>query len=244
MTYRTFRLLLPEGYALYINIFKNAEKGTVFNRIWDKNVRDYSTSYFSSNPTSMGSRLAEEETAIFYTKEGLLYFDELRCDVLTPWETKYPGFLTMAFPKNSTYFPLFHFQAIRHFENGVIFALRNRWTTFRSDHCKNSGPQSLGLEKLVSLFGLLAVASTCAVAIFIMEKLAQIKGPLGLGQVKNLSMEKQWNQDGTLEQEFLMLSLNEMTNRFEISEKRRFIFEMQRIVNLSIRNSNMNSNMK
>ena len=208
----------------YSQMFKNAQRGTILNKIWEKNGGNDSTSYFVGEEDGLEMLLKEEYTALYYQKEGLMHASEYRCEVLVPWETNYPGFLSMAFPKNSTYFPFFHYQTVRHFENGVIFALRNRWTTYRLDHCSVNEPQPLGLEKLISLFGLLGMAAVCASVIFSMEKLT--------GHMANKITAESKRAFLNMRPE-LMAKLNDMMVIHGIANRNLFIYEVQKIVHLA-----------
>ena len=195
-------------------------------------IRD-STSYFPGGHKALETLNDEDATAIFYSKEGLLYHEEFRCDILGPWETEYPGFLTMAFPKNSSYFPFFHYQTIRHFESGVLFALRNRWTTFNTDHCKTNEPSPLGLEKLISLFGLLAVSSLAAIFVFALEKISSIER--SKTNEKVIPVKRDFWPSGRGNQDEIWMNLDFIVEKFQIREKKQFTQEMQKLLLLSKR---------
>ena len=214
-------------------MFKNAEEGSIFQQIWDKNGGDDSNEYFTDEITGLEMLLKEDKTALFYTREGFLHFQEFRCEVLMPWKTKYPAFLTMGFPKNSPYFPFFNYQMMHHFENGVVPALRQRWLTFGTDHCKDNGLKPLGLEKLISLFGLLAVASIAAIALFLAEKILALGSREGhKGQIAKKIVEQEVRErDGLTPQ--MVMKLPEVMTNYGIVQKRKFISDMTDFVLLS-----------
>ena len=45
--------------------------------------------------------------------------DEVKCDVLVPWETDFPNLLAMAVPKGSPFYEAFKYQTLRQMEVGT-----------------------------------------------------------------------------------------------------------------------------
>lgn len=203
-------------------MFRKAEDGTIFQRIWDKNGGDSGNEYFNGELSGLEMLLREDKTALFYTREGFLHFQEFRCTVVMPWRTKYPAFLTMGFPKNSPYYPFFSYQMLRHFENGVVPALRERWLTFGTDHCKDDGLKPLGFEKLVCLFGLLAAAALAAVGVFSVEKILTIGRSEDTGKTREQDTKTK-----------MIHKLQEIMINHGILQERKFVADMADLIRLA-----------
>ena len=45
--------------------------------------------------------------------------DNVKCDVLVPWETDFPNLLAMAVPKGSAYYKALKYQTLRQMEVGT-----------------------------------------------------------------------------------------------------------------------------
>ena len=224
---------MPEFYSLYINIFKNGEPGSIFRQIYDKDVKDNPGAIFPEERGALERLMQEQKMAMFYNQEALLDYEEFRCDILAPWLTKYPGFLTLAFPKNSAYFPFFQYQTIRYFENGVIEVLRNRWTTFKMDHCLNTEPTSLGLEKLISLFGLLGTSALLALVVFCFEKVAGFGGGPFLSSAERSKVDDEMFFVQSVVEGAMQSHLNRVMLKFSIGDRRLFMDEMRHLLALA-----------
>ena len=221
-------LILPEHYTLYLNVFRNAEKGSVFKRIYEQTLANDTRPYFDNEKEAVPRLRVEDDLAIFYTREGLLHYDQFRCDLIAPWMTQYPAVLSMAFPKDSRYFEFFRHQIFRNFENGVMDSLRKRWTTFPSELCLEEGSNSLGLEKLVSLFALIASASILAVLIFVLESvLGFALSRRSKSQVTDITFKPPSSR-----QTIYQGQLNRIIFEFNIQDKSEFVAEVSRTINL------------
>lgn len=92
------------------------------------------------------------------------------------YKSNYPKHLSMALPRGSPFFPFLHYHIVRYIEKGTLDFVGKRWQPPRL-HCPSSRARqsirassssdlSLGLEKLIGLFTILAVGFGSAIAVF------------------------------------------------------------------------------
>lgn len=111
----------------------------------------------------------------YFPKETVLSYGDYICRMDMPWSSRYPRFLSPAFPKGSPYRALIHHRLMRHLEGGTLSAISERWRGDAMSACQKPSPfMALGKEKLVGLFALLAAGFAVAVALFLAEFLAKM----------------------------------------------------------------------
>lgn len=112
------------------------------------------------------------------TKENVMFFSDHQCDIVIPYISHTPRFISYGFPKNSPYRDLFQYNVLKLQETGALALIKAR--NHHSPKCLDTREVSLGLRKLVSMFGIVALGSGLALAVFFLEKATILaKGPEG-----------------------------------------------------------------
>ena len=108
--------------------------------------------------------------AYFANKETVFSQEATKCDVLMPWETEFPNLLGMAVAKESVYYEMLMFRTLRQMDMGTWQILTQRMKKGQPI-CSVDVSASLGIEKLVSVFSIVAFGYILSSAIGIREAL-------------------------------------------------------------------------
>ncbi|TRY78917.1 hypothetical protein TCAL_10582 [Tigriopus californicus] len=114
-----FKLSLPSYYDLYLGIFLDAPAGSVFDQVYQTKVAGQEDAYFINEPDGLEKITANEDLAVFYNIESFADYKMYQCQIEAPWVTLYPGLLSVAFPKDSEYFPFIQYQTMRLLDQGT-----------------------------------------------------------------------------------------------------------------------------
>lgn len=164
------RLSLPNYYDLYSGIFTDAIPGSIFEQIYRAKVAGHENSFFVNESDGLEKIVANENSAVFYNIESFADKKTYQCQIVAPWVTLYPGLLSVAFPKDSEYFPFIQYQTMRLLDQGTSSRAWNAIVRDMDSTCETTKLSGLGVHKLVSLFGLLGLAGVLSVTILIVER--------------------------------------------------------------------------
>ena len=160
------------------------------------------------------SSLEKALNTLFSIDNGALYFNEESvisaipdsklCDINVVWRNTAPGYISFGLKKDSPFYELFKMQTMKLFNTGSLKLLVNTWLkkdfTSSCEKQRNVSPESksLGYEKLVSLFIIIAAGFLLAVIVMIIEKLCNIKinnGSVQKSRKPNDNMMKVYEKD-------------------------------------------------
>lgn len=215
-----------EGGGLMIDSFARAEEGTALNKIYKKFFEDRLDQLYPDIETGLASIVENPYEAFFNVIESILVYKDYQCSTIVAWKTNYPNFLSLAFPKNSRYFKFFNFKTLQFIESGALDVLTYRYIQpFEKRQCELEGPSGLGLEKLISLFGLLGGAAMISGLIFLFETFGQVgrvsRTPTPLVPLGSSISLRYW--------------IDTMPIKYDIANKEAFMAEMDKIVWLAKR---------
>eukprot|EP00094_Tigriopus_californicus_P003818 TCALIF_03674-PA protein Name:"Similar to GRIN2D Glutamate receptor ionotropic, NMDA 2D (Homo sapiens)" AED:0.45 eAED:0.49 QI:0/0/0/0.66/1/1/3/0/636 len=170
-----YKVTTNKGGGLMIDSFARAEEGTALNQIYRKFFEDQLDQLYPDIKTGLENLVKNPYEAFFNVIESVLGYKDYQCSIIVAWKTNYPNFLSLAFPKNSRYFKFFNFKTLQFIEGGALDVLTYRYIQpFEQRQCELEGPSGLGLEKLISLFGLLGGATIMSGLIFLFETFGRV----------------------------------------------------------------------
>ncbi|XP_059096590.1 uncharacterized protein LOC131891101 isoform X1 [Tigriopus californicus] len=189
------RLSLPSYYDLYLGIFLDAPAGSVFDQVYQTKVAGQEDAYFINEPDGLEKITANEDLAVFYNIESFADYKMYQCQIEAPWVTLYPGLLSVAFPKDSEYFPFIQYQTMRLLDQGTSSRALKAILREVSGTCEVQEQSGLGLHKLISLFGLLTFAAVLSIVILSLERAAFSTTILSQDLIQSKSMENDGQAD-------------------------------------------------
>ncbi|XP_059096592.1 probable glutamate receptor [Tigriopus californicus] len=167
-----FKLSLPSYYDLYQEIFSAAPPNSIFNQVYQAKVVGKEDAFFDSESDGLDKLMVEPDSGVFYNVESFADYKMYQCQIVAPWVTLFPDLLSVAFPKDSVFFPFIQYQTMRLLDQGTSSRALKAILRDVSGTCEVQQQSGLGLHKLVSLFGLLTFAAVLSIAILILERAA------------------------------------------------------------------------
>lgn len=153
-----------------------AKPGTTYANLYHTYIEpNPKTSTFGSATQALKALTAETSVpkALFYQTTTVHNYEEYRCEIITAWQSSTPVFNSMAFPKNSHYWPFFKRSLQQIQESGVLDLIIQDF--IQSDQASQSSCrqerflEQLGEEKLGPLFVLLLAAFCCSILMALLE---------------------------------------------------------------------------
>jgi len=165
-------------------MFDKAEEGTIFHQIYLQNMLPYGDPFFNDLAAVRQELLTDPTRAFLYPlvnksvsilinpnfslQETVLALGGTPCQIIRVWATSFPGLLTYGIAKKSPYKPFLFYQQLKLIENGALGALLDRWNE-EEPVCNLSRVDSLGFEKILMAFLIVALGVVCAVSTFVVE---------------------------------------------------------------------------
>ena len=151
-----FRVLTPSRASGYTQPLISAEKGTVWDKIYQNNMNE--DSYVGASEGTKIVLESNDHLAIWGAISTIYFNSGHPCEVRVAWESPGVFFQSFAFPKNSSLWPFFERAYKKLRENGAWERLNAKWKHKIPTNCNVGNLESFSLKKVISPIVLLIVS--------------------------------------------------------------------------------------
>ncbi len=226
-----FSVITPASFLVTLALFKNDQGESIMSalkkKIKESEATDNDGARHLVDSTEQGLRhvLNEPRHALIHLYESMLRYEEYWCRMRPMYKSRYPNFLSLAFPKESPLKPFFNYRLLKHVESGTIALLHSRHFAMGFHSCHVQHDQSLGFEKLISVFSILASGFVIAVLLFLWE---EVRGMNQAAETMNkVPPTKVMPQDTN---KLLENKVNMLLLRYGIPDRIQFYKELEEVV--------------
>ena len=153
---------MNEDLAYRIKELEVASSDTLDGKIYSNNMKG-SNDYSLSVKEVVKEVTTEPNVAFYGTKSNLQHVEDFACKFSVAWESNSPLFVSFALPKWSPYSKFLSFSFQKQVELGIYREAAER------SRCNVGTYESLGMEKLLSIFIFLALCYVTSVILGAME---------------------------------------------------------------------------